>query len=538
MHADRNTVVCLACCGTGLQCRNTEPFDAPPAQPPPVSDEIAQLNTMITQLLTQRALLLQRENFQHSSIFKLPSELLAEIFLYADAIDRPIGCSPPKRRHPLTPIRLGAVCTHWRHVAWNSPQLWTQLPLSGCWAWDTKFPLTRVLRTYFQNMKATTLELYIDCFRGRFVPDDTDALGDHPPQEGAFNTIFIENADKIRVLGFKMWPEEWLPHIAKVQETRSFSRLEEIWIKSLGASFDDKLLLANAPRLRKVEFGGASESANITLPFSQITHLTLTDVFSDICLNLLVQCTNLEYFYCDEIGEFSSEGSVVKSTISFPYLKTFHYLDRNVSQTWREALGRHLQFPALESVIWHPDWSGGVERQMLRQYPDSLRTLEFLFRRRDQPKMKHMFIPLDSLEELRIRCWPAIKLSLLDLLTPQTKKRHQLLPSLRKLLLQARTNEMPTRVTQSLLAMIRSRRTLTETKLDHLVLSYRVRSYKLAPWPREFIEGIGEFLREGMTIVIETEGQEMDYDWLQSDTTDSSSRTSFEDISDEDSRQP
>lgn len=374
-----------------------------------------------------------------------------------------------------------------------------------------------------------TLDLFIDCFRGRFVPDGDE---DHITQEDAFNAIFVEHADKLRVLGMRMWPEAWLPHIEKVQETTSFSHLEEVWIKSPGAGFEEKLSFTNAPRLRKIELVGATGSAVVVLPWTQITHLTLCDVPSDLCLKLLTQCTNLEYFSCDDLTPSSSGSSGVRDRINFPHLKTFHYLDRELSSEWREAMGRYLQFPALESVVWHPDWSAGVERQMLRQHPESIQTLEFRFRRRDQSRLKPMFIALNSLEELKVSCWPSIKLSVLDLLTPQ--KRRPLLPSLRKLHFTARSNEMSLKVVSSLLAMINSRRTLTHAKLDHLVLSYYVRSFKLEPWPPVLIEGFKALVRDGMKIVIEADDEELSYDWLHAEDIvecDSSS-TSASDILD------
>ncbi|KAJ3556090.1 hypothetical protein NP233_g12058 [Leucocoprinus birnbaumii] len=382
-------------------------------------------------------------------------------------------------------------------------------------------------------MKAMMLDLFIDCFRGRFILSDGD---DSLTQEDAFNAIFVENADKLRVLGMRMWPEEWLPHLEKVQATTSFSHLEEIWIKSPGAGFEEKFSITNAPRLRKVELVGAAESAVIVLPWPQITHLTLSDIPSDLCLKLLIQCTNLEHFTCDDLMPSASGSSIANDRVTFPNLKIFHYLDRELSSEWREAMGRYLQFPVLESVIWRPDWSAGVERQMLRQHPESIQTLEFRFRRRDQSRLKPMFIALNSLEELKISCWPSIKLSVLELLTPQ--KKRPLLPSLQKLHLTARSNEMTPNIISSLLTMVNMRRTLTHTKLEHLVLSYYVRSFKLEPWPTMLIEGFKALVRDGMKIVIEADGEEVYYDWLYAEdiVECSISCTSTSDISDTEPR--
>jgi hypothetical protein len=147
-----------------------------------------------------------------------------------------------------------------------------------------------------------------------------------------------------------------------------------------------------------------------------------------------------------------------------------------------------------------------------------------------------MFVPLDSLEELKISCWPAIKLSVLDLLTPSKGKKHHLLPSLTKLHLTARTNEMTPGIVRSLLTMTSLRRALTKGKLDHLALSYSVRPAQLEPWPLEFIEGMSPFVQDGMNVVIKADDGEVEYDWLRSDTVESSSSTSILEISDADPR--
>ena len=67
----------------------------------------------------------------------------------------------------------------------------------------------------------------------------------------------------------------------------------------------------------------------------------------------------------------------------------------------------------------------------------------------------------------------------------------------------ARSNDMTPETVQIILTMIKLQRILTPAKLDHLVLSYYVPSCGLDPWPRPFVEGLKEFVSEGMKVVIE-----------------------------------
>lgn len=492
----------------------------PPTQPTDymtsIPGEIDRLNDLISKLQSRRALLLQRMNHQSSPICALPSELLAEIFQYADAIDRPTGCSVSKRRHPLTPFRLGAVCSHWRQVAWSSPQLWSHIPLTGCWAWQNSFPVATVLKTYFENMKAMSLEMAVGCFRGG--PFDISDVGAGVIlHEDAFRTIFVENADKLKKLGFRMWPRPWLPHIDKVQQTVTFSNLEEVTIKSVFDIFDGTFSIINAPRLRTVELAGVSTLATIRLPWSQITRLVLSHMSSDLCLTLFIRCMNLEYFRCHDLNSSSVPSSgAVKEPITFRHLKTFHFMDKGASEAWREAVGQYFSFPTLESVIWQPSWGANVGWQLLCLFPDSIQSLKFQLRRRDKGPLKSALCALVSLSSLRISCWPSLKHSLLELLTPQLGAMFLMLPSLRELHLSARTNQMTRFAVETLLEMIRLRRTITKGTLDRLVLSYNDYS-GINPWPRNFVQGIREFVRDGMKVVIEVEGESVDYEWLQGD---------------------
>ncbi len=81
---------------------------------------------------------------------------------------------------------------------------------------------------------------------------------------------------------------------------------------------------------------------------------------------------------------------------------------------------------------------------------------------------------------------------------------------------------------ETLLEMIHLRRTITKGTLDRLVLSYSDYSGITEPWHRNFVEGIRGFVRDGMKVEIEVEGEMMDYEWLRGgcDDLSTSSRLS------------
>ena len=479
-----------------------------------IDNEINQLDHLISYLQTRRALLLRQKNTQRSAILSFPSGILAEIFVLTNGVDETSGClSDPtiRLRHSFVPIRLGAVCSRWRHVAWNSPWLWTQLTLPGCWISEPRSPLVQILNIYYHNVKAMTLDLSIGCSHS-FNYHDME----NNTREDVFNTIFVENPDRLRNLRLRNWPKKCLPPLEKIQETTMFSQLQKLSITCPSDAFEEKLVLKNAPRLQEVELEGVSANANIILPWTQITYLSLYDLSSDLSLEIFTQCINLECFACSRLFEAYGRGTtVVRDSIKFPHLCFICCLDKEIPVSWRRAIGRFFEFPTLESIIWYPDWSAGVEHQLIRKYSESIQTLKFRFRKTDQLEIKSMLSALDSLKRLEIYFQNSIELSILNLLTPS--KGWCFLPSLKKLHLTTRSNEMTPKIVQKILTMAKLRRTLTPAKLDHLMLSYQVSSFELDPWPRPFVEGIKKFVSGGMKVVIKAGYKDVHLDWLHAD---------------------
>jgi len=110
-----------------------------------------------------------------------------------------------------------------------------------------------------------TLDLSIGCFHSF---NDHD-MKNNFTREDVFNTIFVENPDKLRNLTLRNWPKKCLPRLEKIQETTIFSQLQKLWITCPNDAFEEKLVLKNAPRLREVELEGVSANAIIILPWTR-----------------------------------------------------------------------------------------------------------------------------------------------------------------------------------------------------------------------------------------------------------------------------
>ncbi|PPQ78066.1 hypothetical protein CVT26_015468 [Gymnopilus dilepis] len=79
--------------------------------------DAGQLDTDLHRLQTQRAFFCRLRN-QHSPAVRLPTQILANIFLHF--------CEADNSNDPMvSPLVLGKVCHAWRLTAWNLPEIWS-----------------------------------------------------------------------------------------------------------------------------------------------------------------------------------------------------------------------------------------------------------------------------------------------------------------------------------------------------------------------------------------------------------------------------
>src|SRR5437016_3740115 len=89
-------------------------------------DELAELDALLERLRLKRYDLKRKINRLHSPVVRqLPPDVMSTIFEF---------CLPDFTDHQVTssskddiyiPLSLGAICSHWRDIAWSTPSLWS-----------------------------------------------------------------------------------------------------------------------------------------------------------------------------------------------------------------------------------------------------------------------------------------------------------------------------------------------------------------------------------------------------------------------------
>ncbi|KAK7065069.1 hypothetical protein R3P38DRAFT_2595464 [Favolaschia claudopus] len=204
-----------------------------------------------------------------SPIHKLPNELLMEIFCQC---------------HPFwslqTALWLSQVCRRWRQLAHATPALWTRQPplqLRQGEAHTRESILT--IKTYLERSRSFPISLRLRCSSW-----DTEI----PP---ALADVLLLGAPRWRHLVLWDCPPV-LQALAKLPGG-TLNTIQTVTLRGYGA---DEMPAASAflcaPLLRKVTLD-IEHIQKFPMPWAQLTHLELEQANFALCLNILLQGTNL-----------------------------------------------------------------------------------------------------------------------------------------------------------------------------------------------------------------------------------------------------
>ncbi|KAJ7653672.1 hypothetical protein DFH06DRAFT_1204431 [Mycena polygramma] len=227
----------------------------------------------------------------------LPNEIVSEIFTH---FLPPYPACPPLTGI-LSPTVLTQICRKWREVAITNPRLWRAIKLSGR---SEPMPFERqkqIADTWLRRASACPISVVIDRIDGRACPE-----------------IFVPHRARWQYLKLYLMG---LPS-ATIEGPMPQLRHLDFAINTITPfSFLD------APLLRSVILNHIAVP-RISLPWAQLTSLTLYDMFPRECMSLLRQTPNLIHFKV----HLWEEGSSVN----------------------RDHLGPAITLSHLESLALHP----------------------------------------------------------------------------------------------------------------------------------------------------------------------------------------
>ncbi|KAF7759800.1 hypothetical protein Agabi119p4_11495 [Agaricus bisporus var. burnettii] len=263
----------------------------------------------------------------------LPVEILALIFQHAVA-----ASSSPRYQ---TTFNLAHVCSLWRAVAWSTPSIWTMLR-SGTVTNRNAANFLQILHLHFSNVQNLPLFLeisYSDVLASPEVPKFINRTLLHPAYADKIQSLVLNGTIMGRVL-----PEF------------TFVNLEEL---DVDMGWRNKINLTTLPNLKRLTIRRLNRlnPDSSQIPFTNLTSLRLINVYPHICVNFLVQCSQLREFvnHFDGIPVWPSRDTEFKISLgSTVVLKDLQRLCWTyIPQSGFDVLLPCLQLPALKTLGWH-----------------------------------------------------------------------------------------------------------------------------------------------------------------------------------------
>lgn len=250
-----------------------------------------------------------------SPIRRMPPEIMARIFEFCGDIGARGPHAEPSKRAPLL---LGSVCRSWRALSLAIPRLWTtlylRLPTSGPFVKQQE-----ILQAWLERSRPFPISLWL---WNDFLTDDIPVSFLRKLTE-----TLAENSDRWKAIfiHFPAYDPDWEYFDALVR--CHFPNLEELEISpqfTPWAPFNPEQM----PRLRELQVpAGAMPDSHRTLPWTQLTHLTLRGGYRTTDVSELLQilsCAPLLSYLHVEISQYRAEGKWddTQDRITMPCLNT------------------------------------------------------------------------------------------------------------------------------------------------------------------------------------------------------------------------
>jgi len=287
----------------------------------------------------------------------IPSEILGEIF---------IACLPQYPRPIITeaPLLLCRICTSWRRIALNTPQLWTFITLS-----QTKevLKLPQVAEKWFSLAGVLPLSL-------RFNAGPQPELSLHPgfSRSLPFNGVWsrLSNLELSAVQSHSI-----RTILRNIRPLLDFSKIERVAVRTDYPLYTDAMSPETFPNIRKliVSYKHPVVHRFDVLPFPKLTHLCLSGLWlsAQSWSTIIRRCVALQHGLF-VIATAMDSPHVAGSETTLEHLLTLKIVLHTFGYP---RMMDNLHFPSLRSLsigcverpgVWNPKCLSPIKLNQLR----------------------------------------------------------------------------------------------------------------------------------------------------------------------------
>ncbi|KAK7024899.1 F-box domain-containing protein [Favolaschia claudopus] len=287
--------------------------------------QISALERAISLLHAARKPAQERLNSYKYPILTLPNEIIAEIFLQF----LPPYPSAPPLLGALSPTRLTHICRRWRDIACKTPELWRAIDMDPMN--DDQLPMSLDRTIFLTGLWASRSGHCPLSIRLGAYHDPLSTLAPLIPHRDRWEhlTLRIENTRPLRAI------------------QGAFPLLKSFDIR-LGSPISDDVVvtLQNLPLLSTVVLDDF-RTPHISLPWSQLTSLTLSWIYIEHCISILRQTTHLVHCTFDLYFHPGTQNDFVELVL--PQLETLDVQTDAVSPLYGHFF-QCLVAPALQHL--------------------------------------------------------------------------------------------------------------------------------------------------------------------------------------------
>ncbi|KAJ7901318.1 hypothetical protein B0H13DRAFT_2664027 [Mycena leptocephala] len=253
---------------------------------------ILDLEHSISALRIEKALLQERLDSYKYPILTLPTEIVSEIFTHF----LPIYPLCPPLTGVLSPTLLTQICRQWRDIALETPVLWRGILFS-------------------QNITPSDVSHMLDRSRCSPLSIRMDAYSEGVQLSEFFATV-VPHCARWEYLKLRLLQTTFPP----IEGAMPLLRHLDFAVQTLEDGSDPNpffIAPCELPLLRTVILNDVA-ALSVTLPWVQLASLTLTRVYIQECVPILLQTSNLVYCAL----ELYSDNNDSQPNITLPYLKS------------------------------------------------------------------------------------------------------------------------------------------------------------------------------------------------------------------------
>ncbi|KAJ3563050.1 hypothetical protein NP233_g9192 [Leucocoprinus birnbaumii] len=297
----------------------------------------------------------------------LPPELLSTVFrLGLRELDRKLGWYHHNRHVPYPHIQvLAAVCVAWRQIIWTTPSFWTHICI---YFRQTNIQKRALLfRLFLENSQDLLIDLDL-AFSSHLCIENLIHPSVDGPVVGALyrvRSITLKNSPSISA---------WLSHAT------SLSSLTKLSLRPSARKSPTIIHLSEISSLSILDLQSIP-CTSIILPWRSINILTLNNLPLVICVQLLLQCPDLEYCALGQDTSSSDLPGMPTDMPTGPQASVSKYKLRTLQwdysgDEWDDFLFQRLHVPILNRALFRAmTESSATFATFLRRLPTTLETI-------------------------------------------------------------------------------------------------------------------------------------------------------------------